>query len=201
MTLEYLETMEMENNEKKTASPPTQSMEDSPTVQSLEASPAKVAPGPNHNPLPRRLRGTLTIKAHDDMEFRADRQTGLSSQQEIATDGLSKLYHTVGEKKKTMVMHAVAPADCPDPRAYFMEKVERLTEGMQTKAKPKLRGMKLLETDDLSVTFQKKERVIEATLRIRLEQYPAYNNRLINLMQMISQCFASNQTTFLKQSR
>lgn len=151
--------------------------------------------------MPRKLRGTLTIKAQDDIEFRADRSTGISSQQEIASDKTSKLYRTVGEKHHTMVFHATAPADCPDPRAYFIGKVEQLTEGMQTRARPKLRGQKLMESDDLSVTWNKGTRTIEAILRIELGLYPAYNNRLINLMQQISQCFASNQTTFLRQSK
>lgn len=194
MTLEYLEIMEMENNVNKAPAADAQ-------TAAAAAAPLKVAPGPSHNPLPRKLRGTLTIKDHDDLEFRADRQTGISSQDEIASDKTSKLYRTVGEKKNTMVLHATAPADCADPRAYFIGKVEQLTEGMETKARPKLKGMRLMQTDDLSVTFQKKDRVIEATLRIELERYPAYNNRLITLMQSISQCFASNQTTFLRQSK
>lgn len=151
--------------------------------------------------VPRKLRGTLTIKACDDMEFRADRCTGLSSQEEIASDKTSKLYRTIGEKRNTMVFHASAPPDCQDPRAYFIGKIEQLTEGMETKAKPKLRGIRLMTADDLDITFNRKERIIEATLRIELERYPAYNNRLITLMQRISQCFASNQTTFLRRSR
>jgi len=151
--------------------------------------------------VPRKLRGTLTIKAGDDMEFRADRQTGVSSQQEIASDKTAKLYRTVGEKRNSLVLHAVAPSDCVDPRAYFTECVERMTEGMATKARPKLRGQRLMEADDLSVTWNKGSRTIEAVLRIELEKYPSYNNRLINLMQQISQCFASNQTTFLKPRR
>ena len=173
MTLEYLELTEM----------------DTPQQQ------------PQQVKVPRKLRGTLTIKAQDDMEFRADRQTGLSSQQEIASDRTSKLYRTVGDKTSTMVFHASAPADCADPRAYFIEKIEHLTEGLDTKARPKLRGTRLMNDDDLCVTFNKKERIIEATLRIELGRYPAYNGRLITLMQRISQCFASNQTTFLKPRR
>jgi len=151
--------------------------------------------------VPRKLRGTLTIKAYDDMEFRADRVTGISSQEEIAHDGTSKLYRTVGKKSNSMVMHAVAPADCPDPRAFFVEKAEKLTEGMQTEALPRLRGTTLMSDPSLRVTYNKKERTIECTLRIELEKTPAYNNELITIMQRISQCFAINQTTFLRPKR
>ncbi len=150
-------------------------------------------------PVPRKLRGVLTIKAMDDMEFRADRHTGATSQKEIASDRTAKLYRTVGEKKNSLVLHAVAPSDCTDPRAYFTDCVERMTEGMETKKKPKLRGVRLMDDEDLTVTYQKCTRTIEATLRIELEKTPAYNNRLINLMQRISQCFVINQTTFRKQ--
>lgn len=151
--------------------------------------------------VPRKVRGTMTIKALDDMEFRADRCSGESSQELIASDGQSKLYRTVGEKKQSTVVHIVAPADCCDLRAYFYDKVESLTKGMESKAKPRLKGITLMNDDDLRVVFSKKERTIEATLRIELESTPAYNNRLITLMQRLSQCFAINQTTFHKQRR
>ena len=35
-------------------------------------------------PTPRKVRGTMTIKSEDDMEFRADRHTGISSQEQIS---------------------------------------------------------------------------------------------------------------------
>ena len=38
---------------------------------------AKGNSGEQPLPVPRRIRGTLTIKADDDMEFRAQRSTGL----------------------------------------------------------------------------------------------------------------------------
>ena len=145
--------------------------------------------------VPRKLRGTMTIKADDDMEFRADRVTGLSSQEEIAKTANAKLYRTVGQKKRSTVAHITIPEEVVDIQAFLMDEVERLTKGYDTKAPKRIRGTRLLLSDDLNITFNKSQRVIEATFTIDLEKTPAYNNRLITLMQRISQCFASNQTT------
>jgi hypothetical protein len=41
-------------------------------------------------PVPRKIRGTLTIKAEDDMEFRAERKTGISSQQELSRTSMRR---------------------------------------------------------------------------------------------------------------
>ena len=143
--------------------------------------------------VPRKLRGTLTIKDCDDLEFRADRVTGLSSQEEIASVANARLYRTVGKKQSQRVAHIIAPDNVVDIRAYLYDKVTD-----ETKARPKLRGMILMKNDDLNIIFNKKERKIEATLRIELDHHPAYMSRLINLMQIISQCFASNQSLIAK---
>jgi len=151
--------------------------------------------------VPRKLRGTLTIKDFDDLEFRADRSTGESSQALIAQKGKSRLYRTVGAKQQSMVMHAVAPADCKDPRAFFLEQADTLTKDMESKAKPKLKGTRLLDDDDLRIVYNKTRKCLEIIMSIDLEKFPGYNNRLINLMQRTSQCFAINQTTFPRQRR
>ena len=133
------------------------------------------------------------------MEFRADRVTGLSSQKPIASAGSNaKLYQTVGDKKHSTVMHVVVPEGVADARAYLLEKADALTKGMESKSRPKLRGCVLQQDDDLRIVFQKKERKLEIIFGIDLNRTPAYNNRLINIMQRISQCFAMNQTILVK---
>ncbi len=148
--------------------------------------------------VPRKLRGTLTIKDCDDLEFRADRVTGLSSQEEIAKTRDGKLYRTVGEKKRSTVAYIKVPDDVVDIPAFIYENVEKLTRGMETKARPKLRGKCLMKNDDISIVLNKKVRMLEVNFRIELERYPAYNNRLITLMQRISQCFASNMDSLTR---
>ena len=149
-------------------------------------------------PVPRKVKGVLTIMKDDDVTFNAYRSTGISSQEEISKCGDSKLYRTVGEKKQKMVMHLCVPSDTTDPRAAFLEQADKLTKDMESKAKPRLRGIVLQQDDDLRITFQKKERKIEVVFGIDLNTTPAYNNRLITLMQRISQCFAINQTSLVK---
>lgn len=142
--------------------------------------------------VPRKLRGTLTIKEADDMEFRADRLTGLSKQEEIAKSSHGKLYRTVGEKKRSTIAYIKAPEDTVDLPALLMDNVEQLTKGMETKAKPKVDGMTLMKSDELDITFNKQKRVLELTFTIELEKTPAYDTRLMQLMMYSAQCFAAN---------
>lgn len=174
MTLEFLELTEAMKNE---------------TTKS--ATPQKA------NALPRKVRGTLTIKAGDDMEFRAYRDTGVSSQQEIAHAGDSKLYRTVGEKKPKTICHVVVPEDTTDPAAYIYDKVEEMTRALQTKAKPKLKGTVLKADDDLHVTLSRKEHRLEVVMTIDLQQKPNYQQELMNLMYRTNQCFAINVTSIV----
>ncbi len=151
-------------------------------------------------PVPRKVRGTLTIKGEDDMEFRADRHTGLSSQEEIARTAAGKLYRTVGEKRNSTVAHIVIPQEEKDPTAFLYDAVEKLTRGLQTKAKPKLRGRMLMDEPNARITLSKKESRIEMVLGIDLKATPNYNQALMNLMYKVNQCFATNQT-FLVNAR
>ena len=164
-------------------------MEDMNKTQAAAAAPA-AAP-----PVPRKLRGTLTIKADDDLEFRADRKTGISTQSELSHTREGKLYKTVGEKKNSMVAHIVLPADTKDPRAALYDQVDKLTTGMQTKAKPRLKGQTLMDEDNCRVILSKKESRVEMVLAIDLKATPNYNQALMNLMYKVSQCFAINPTS------
>ena len=131
----------------------------------------------------------------------AARETGLSKQEEIAKSTHGKLYRTVGEKVRSTIAYIKAPDSTVDLPALLMDNVEQLTKGMDTKAKPKLRGTKLLQSDVLEITFNKTERVIETRFRIDLERTPAYNSQLLTLMSKISQCFATNMDLLIRRSK
>jgi len=147
--------------------------------------------------VPRKIRGTLTIKAEDDLEFRAERKTGLSSQEEIAKTAAGKIYRTVGEQKRSMVAHIVIPDKEADVPAFLHEAVTKLTAGMESKAKVKAPngGRLIWNEDDLSVKTVAKEHKIYVNMVIDVKQSPDYNTRMFNLMQRISSCFAINQTS------
>lgn len=158
---------------------------------------AKGNSGEQPLPVPRRIRGTMILKEGDDMEFRAQRSTGISSQEEIAKTAGSKLYRTVGEKKQSLVAHIVVPEGTADPAAYIYDCAEKLTKGMQTKAKPKMRGTALKNDDDLRITLSKKEHKLEVTMTIDLQKKPNYQQELMNLMYRTNQCFATNVTSIV----
>lgn len=150
--------------------------------------------------VPRKVRGTLTIKAGDDLEFRAYRDTGQSSQEQVAKSGDSKLYRTVGEKKNSMVAHIVVPAGSSDPKADIYEQVEKLTKSLSdTKKKiPALKGRSLMRDSEVQVTTNQKERQVQVVLTIDVSQYPDYTSRLLTLMQRVNQCFATNQNSLMQ---
>lgn len=145
-------------------------------------------------PVPRRVRGVMTIKSDDDMEFRAERKTGESSQEILKSSGKSKVYQTVGEKRNSIVAHLVVDKDDPDPASTMYEQLESLTKEMEPKKSPKVRGKILLNEESCRVEFSKKEKVISVQMRINISKTPNYNSSLMNLMYKVNQCFAINQT-------
>lgn len=146
-------------------------------------------------PVPRKLRGTATFFDGDDFEFRAQRSTGVSTQSVVKSEGKSKIYNTIGEKKNTMVAHLVVNQDDPDPASTMMEQLERLTRDMNPKKKPALRGKTLLDDPDCRVIFSKKESKVDIRMSIDIKATPNYNQSLMNLMYKLNQCFAINQTS------
>lgn len=150
-------------------------------------------------PVPRKVRGTLTIKSEDDMEFRAERSTGQAAQKVIKKSGQSKLYDTVGDKQSKRVVHLVTESDNPDCVGTFYSQLEELTAGMEPEEKQRRwdkRSQRVLANDaDLFVAANKKEKSIRVTMTINVATTPNYNTQLINLMQRTSQCFAINQTS------
>ncbi|MCR5159963.1 MAG: hypothetical protein K6D37_12680 [Prevotella sp.] len=148
-------------------------------------------------PVPRKVKGTLTIKSDDDMEFRAQRKTGISSQEVLATRGDAKFYRTVGERKPKYVAHLVTPADSPDPVADMQAQLDKLTEGMQTKRRPKLRGRLLLDNPSCRIVHNQKEGRVQCILDINLRETPDIQGQLIRLLQTLSSCFAINQTSLV----
>ena len=151
----------------------------------------------NEQKVPRKIRGTLTIKAEDDLEFRAERKTGISSQEEIAKTAAGKIYRTVGEQKRSMVAHIVIPEKETDVPAFLHEAVTKLTAGMQSKTKAKMPagGRLVWNDDDLSVKTVAKEHKIYVNMVIDVKQSPDYNSTMLKLMSKVSQCFAINQSS------
>ena len=89
--------------------------------------------------------------------------------------------------------HIVIPEGEKDATAFLYEQVERLTKGMQTKARPKLKGRTLLDEPNARITLSRKESRIEMVLSIDLKATPDYQTALMNLMYKVNQCFATNQ--------
>ncbi len=148
------------------------------------------------NEVPRRVRGSLLVRGDDSYEFTPYAE-GESTQEVLRQRGKSKIYRTKG-RQPLMVAYLTVPADSVDPRAEILEQADELTSDMASKAQPKLRGTVLQQDSDLRITLSKKERKIEVTFGIDLNLTPAYNNRLITIMQRISQCFAINQTSLVR---
>jgi hypothetical protein len=145
---------------------------------------------------PLRIRGTLTqLSPEHDYEFRAQRSTGVSSQDILKETATGKLYRTLGEKKPKIVVHASVNASSPDPAADLLEQVEKLSAPLKPKALKPMRGRVLLDEPHLRIAWSKTRRTIELTLSINIDETPNYQNQLIKLMQQSSSCLAINQTS------
>ena len=136
------------------------------------------------------------LNNENDCEFHAQRSTGISSQQIIAKTGSSKLYKTTGMKPQLMA-YLITPCSSSDPISDLYDQLDRLTAQQPTKAKPRLRGRKLLEEPLADITFSQKDHTIDMHLGIDLACTPDYQNQLIKLMQKVSQCFVINQTSLV----
>ena len=145
--------------------------------------------------VPRKVRGVMTIKENDDVEFRAERKTGESTQDVLKASGKSKVYQTIGEKRNSIIAHLVVDKDDPDPASTMYEQLESLTQDMAPKKAPKIRGKILMNDETCRIEFSKKEKKIDIHLRIDIAKTPNYNNSLMNLMYKVNQCFATNQTS------
>ena len=144
--------------------------------------------------VPRKVKGTMTFLTEDDIEFRAQRSTGTSTQSVVKSDGKSKLYRTVGDKKKSMIAHLVVDEDDSDPAASMFSQLEKLTKDMQPKKLPQQRGKILLDDKEVRIALSKSSKQIDIRLAIDLTEHPNYDQCLMSLMYKINQCFAINQT-------
>ena len=145
-----------------------------------------------------KIRGTLTIvsAADHDYEFRAQRQTGVSTQEVVSQTAVSKLYRTTGERKPKLVAHLTTCADSADPAADLSEQLARLTKTFDRPATPRLRGRVLLDdSTGLRVTHNQKQQVLECVLRFDLNTTKDLQSTLIKRMQEISTCLAINKTS------
>ena len=150
-----------------------------------------------------KIRGTLTIvdAAAHDYEFRAQRSTGVSTQQVVKTAGQSKLYRTTGERQPKMVAHLSVSADAAAPAAELQEQLSRVTAGMATKRQPRLRGRTLLSADGTRVTLNQQSGEVECVLRFAGADRQNLQETLIKRMQQISTCFAINNALLAPLSR
>ena len=146
---------------------------------------------------PVKLKGVMTVlNEAGDSEFRAQRSTGQSSQQVMATtSGGAKVYKTVG-KRPQVIAHLTASADACDPYADLQAQLDRLTAKAaprsMTARKPAKSDRVLMNEKGICALLSRDGKIsIDAI--IDLAETPDYTNTLISIMQKLSQCFLINQ--------
>jgi len=169
-----------------------------PTTEGRSATPTR--PAEKKEPFkPVLVRGSMKLlNEHNDMEFRAFRETGESTQTVLRQVGDSKLYTTKGERRPKMVAHLSVPNNSPDPVASLYEKLDQVTEGIAPPCAPPLTGEFLMRSDETSVVLNKQDVKLEVRLLIDLTATPNVQQTLIKRMQEISACLATNSTTLAK---
>lgn len=147
----------------------------------------------------RRVRGSLLVRGDDSYEFTPYAE-GESTQDVIRQDGKSKVYRTKG-KTPQVVAYLSVPGDTADPGTAIMRQAELLTKDMRLADVPPIGREVLCDDPELRVAVDPEQHKVQVVMTIDLAQTPAYNNRLIYLMQRTSQCFAINQTSLARLSR
>lgn len=184
----------------KAVSLPTCAQQDStpptPSSGDVTAHPAEAAGGKAAT-YPLKMKGVMTLLNEEgDSEFRAQRSTGQSMQEVMATtSGGAKVYKTVGRRPQ-VVAHLTASADASDPYADLQAQLERLTAKAAPRSKAARRVAKsdrvLMNQDGICARLSRDGKIsIQAT--IDLADTPDYTNTLISIMQKLSQCFLINQ--------
>ena len=148
------------------------------------------------NEVPRRVRGSLLVRGDDSYEFTPYAE-GESTQEVLKQKGKSKIYRTKG-KTPQMVAYLSVPGDSPDPAAAIMDAAAEMTSDMRHTEAKLIAGIVLTDDPELRIAFDREKRQLQVVMNIDLTQTPAYNNRLIYLMQRTSQCFAINQTSLAR---
>lgn len=149
---------------------------------------------------PYKLPGTMRVMSENlDLEFKVAQPTGESNREDIASTKSSQLYKTKGTKQQTIVAHLTARPDSPDPLADMYGQLDKMARDakLETKAEPKLRGEKLLDSKTLSVILSKKERKIDVRISIDLAEHPDYKDEFYKAIVEINKCFSINQQKVL----
>lgn len=152
-------------------------------------------------PVPRRVRGTLVASGDDRYEF-VPQQQGEPQFEEMARSGEGRLKRSTGKQPK-LVAHLTCRADDEQAATTLQRQLDELMTDLRrdcpTMAPPA--GRTLMQDADLNIKWNQKRRTISVRFDIDLSDQMDYTGRLLKLMTRINQCFVTNQTTFLPQSR
>ena len=140
------------------------------------------------------------LNEHHDMEIRAQRETGTSSQVVIAKTRNSKLYMTTAEKHPQLVAHLSTLNEVPDRAAALHDELAQLLKSITLKPLRALPGRFLMKDDMTSVVYNKKSGQIDVRLRIDLNATPNAEKALIARMQAVNVCLHTN-APFLKRHK
>jgi hypothetical protein len=143
------------------------------------------------------MRGVLTVlNAEQDCEFRAQRSTGISTQELVCKTGDAKIYRTTG-KKPQMVAHLITRADATDPISDLYDQLDKMAAKHQPKkAKPRPRRERVLMSEGgVNVTLDKTKKTVTVTMAINMAETPHYQQQLLKLFTQVQQCFLSNETS------
>ena len=150
--------------------------------------------------VPRRVRGSLLVRADDSMEFTPFME-GESTQDVLAQKGRSKLYRTKGKKQPQMVVYATVDADSADPRARLLRTADELTRcladdnGGEAAAQSAVKVERecILHGRNVDVYVNETAGRIGVETRIDMRRGTDYVATLVESMQRVSQSVMENR--------
>ncbi|MBP3767894.1 MAG: hypothetical protein J6I31_06420 [Prevotella sp.] len=152
---------------------------------------------------PKKVRGTATIYAGGDIEFRAQGE-GQPQKKVIKRQGNSQFYETQGTRPK-LCAHLMCDADDPVAASTLQQQLDGFLDGFGSKAKPvrpRKKDRMLWDKESLRVWYRADSARVEISLSLPVAtEGQTIEQNALKQFQSLYQCFTINKQFLLDAAR
>ena len=144
---------------------------------------------------PKKVRGTATIYADGDIDFRAYGE-GSPTKKILKRSGNSQLYETTGEKSPKLVAHLMVGRDDPAALTQLQQRLDEVTTGYgntEDVQEPLKSDTLLWDEKGLRVWFRKKTQDIAVSLTLPVDYEKPIQEMALKSLTKLFQCFTINR--------
>ncbi len=144
---------------------------------------------------PKKVRGTATIYADGDIDFRAQGE-GKPQKRVLQRQGNSQLYETTSEHSPKLCAHLMADRDDPSAPRLLQAQLDDFLQGFGSQQKellPVRKDTVLWDADGLRVWYRKQHQDIAVTLTLPADYEEKIQRNALRKLQNLYQCFTINK--------